>query len=94
MTTADTLEKNARLFKVLDLETQDLKNELKQIEKFKSFKDLTPNWKFILLKDVYETKTYPKKIDFMIVGFFIGLCLSFVIIFFKSLLYSKKIKEW
>jgi LPS O-antigen subunit length determinant protein (WzzB/FepE family) len=81
-------------FRVLELEIQDLKNELKRLEKLKSFKDLTPNWKFILLKNTYETVKYPKKFYFMLVGFFIGLCFSFAIIFFNSSSYTKKIKKW
>jgi LPS O-antigen subunit length determinant protein (WzzB/FepE family) len=81
-------------YKVLELEIQNLKNDLKKIEKLKSFKDLTPNWKFILLKDTYETVKYPKKFYFMLVGFFIGLCFSFAIIFFNSVSYPKKITKW
>jgi len=85
--------KYSRGFKVLELELKDLKNELKNIEKLKSFKDLTPNWKLILLKDTYQTVQYPKKFYFMLVSFFIGLCLSFIIILFNSNLYHKKIKR-
>jgi hypothetical protein len=85
--------KYSRGFKVLELELEDLKNDLKIIEKLKSFKDLTPNWKFVLLKDNYQTVQYPKKFYFMLVSFFIGLCLSFIIILFNSNLYHKKIKR-
>jgi len=89
----DVSGKYSRGFKVLELELEDLKNDLKNIEKLKSFKDLTSNWKFILLKDTYQTVQYPKKFYFMLVSFFIGLCLSFIIILFNSNLYHKKIKR-